>query len=428
MGWNPTYGSLNSVEKGMSDRLIDEGHRSLLNPASFGLPHYEWSFMTPIATLDTVQPFAPSNTNEVQTLSMFGTPTGGTFTMTYAGSTTSALNYNATAAQVEAALVALSNIASGEMACTRGALPANNILCEFKGDLGNTDVALMTSSDSLTGGDSPGTLVQETIKGDNTATVRVVAGVVTKSGGGDWPSDAANYELILDGVNYQVSVRDTAAQITLDDTSINKPANTGFTLVKIAYVMPDDFGGLEGPLTYRPGSSSAGYGPIQLVGEEQLRARRQRFDSTGPPRFASLRPVELVAGTGQRWELVFGNPADAVYRLAYRYRRDPNKLAKTGTVYHQGGAAISQALQDCVLAAAEMFLHRAAQAGGYAGPGGQARSSMMAAISRDMADKTPDFLGYNGDGSDGPRDHLSSDLSYRSHYVTYEGYTIEGLP
>lgn len=53
-------------------------------------------------------------TNEVQTLTI--NATGGTFTGTFGGQTTTALAYNATAAVVQAALEALSSIGSGNVA------------------------------------------------------------------------------------------------------------------------------------------------------------------------------------------------------------------------------------------------------------------------------------------------------------------------
>jgi len=48
--------------------------------------------------------------NEVQSVALNGPPTGGTFTLTYGGQTTTSLAYNASAAQVQSALAALSTI------------------------------------------------------------------------------------------------------------------------------------------------------------------------------------------------------------------------------------------------------------------------------------------------------------------------------
>ncbi|MFE5332946.1 hypothetical protein ACFRCG_41840 [Embleya sp. NPDC056575] len=100
-------------------------------------------------------PYAPK-TSEVQTVSITGGPTGGTFTLTYSGQTTAAIAYNASAAVVQAALEALSNIGVGDVVCTGGALPGTAVTVTFGGTLAYTDVAAMTAnSGSLTGGTSP---------------------------------------------------------------------------------------------------------------------------------------------------------------------------------------------------------------------------------------------------------------------------------
>lgn len=102
--------------------------------------------------------------SEVQTLTITGTPTGGTFTMTYSGQTTAGIAYNADAATVDAALEALSNIAADEVACTGGPLPGTPVVVTFLATSGN--VALMTASGaSLTGGTTPAATVALTTGG-----------------------------------------------------------------------------------------------------------------------------------------------------------------------------------------------------------------------------------------------------------------------
>jgi len=98
-------------------------------------------------------------TDEVQQLVITGAPTGGTFTLTYSGQTTSAIAYNATAAQVQAALRALSNIADDQVHCYGSSLPDGAITIHFANGLGATNVAQITSTDSLTGGSSPATAI-----------------------------------------------------------------------------------------------------------------------------------------------------------------------------------------------------------------------------------------------------------------------------
>lgn len=104
--------------------------------------------------------------NEVQTVAITGGPTGGTYTLTYAGQTTSAIPYNATATTVRSALTALSTIGSGNVTCDGGPHPSTPITVTFVGALAGTDVAQMTASGTgLTGGTSPTVTVTTTTPG-----------------------------------------------------------------------------------------------------------------------------------------------------------------------------------------------------------------------------------------------------------------------
>lgn len=96
-----------------------------------------------------------AGTNEVERATITGTPTGGTYTLTYSGQTTTAIPYNATASQVQAALEALSNIAVGDVACTGGPHPGTPIDITFTGNLGAQDITALTATGSFTGGTSP---------------------------------------------------------------------------------------------------------------------------------------------------------------------------------------------------------------------------------------------------------------------------------
>jgi len=104
--------------------------------------------------------------SEVQTVTITGTPTGGTYTLTYSGQTTSGIAYNATAAVVKTALQALSNIEVGDITTTGGPHPGSPIVVTFGGTLGGTNVDEMTASAvSLTGGTTPAVVVTTTIGG-----------------------------------------------------------------------------------------------------------------------------------------------------------------------------------------------------------------------------------------------------------------------
>lgn len=107
----------------------------------------------------------PGATEEVQTITIDAT--GGTYTLTYAGQTTAAIDWDATAAEVKAALEALSNIGAGDVTVTGDA--GGPYTVTFGGSLGDTNVAEMTATDSLTGG--AGTVTIATTTGGGTETV-----------------------------------------------------------------------------------------------------------------------------------------------------------------------------------------------------------------------------------------------------------------
>ncbi|MHB8974460.1 MAG: RHS repeat-associated core domain-containing protein [Pirellulaceae bacterium] len=71
---------------------------------------------------------------------------GGTFTLSYNGQTTSAISYNATAAQVQTALEALSNIAPGDVVVTKlqDTNPAQEWKLTFQGALGGANLVQTT--------------------------------------------------------------------------------------------------------------------------------------------------------------------------------------------------------------------------------------------------------------------------------------------
>lgn len=118
----------------------------------------------PNVTLD-ISLFSQNGTSEVQTVTISGSPTGGTFTLTYAGQTTGSIAYNAAASAVQTALAALSNVGSGNVAVTGSA--GGPYTVTFQGSLAHTNVAQMTATSSLTGGTSPGVAVSTTTGGAN---------------------------------------------------------------------------------------------------------------------------------------------------------------------------------------------------------------------------------------------------------------------
>ena len=110
-------------------------------------------------------------TSEVQELAITGSPTGGTFTITVpfldfgAGLTTAAIDYDATAAEVKTALVALAGLDTEDVVTAGGPLPGTAVTIEFVGRFFQQNLDLLTTTDSFTGGSSPESAITQTTPG-----------------------------------------------------------------------------------------------------------------------------------------------------------------------------------------------------------------------------------------------------------------------
>lgn len=106
-------------------------------------------------------------TEEVQTLTEGGSGLTS-FTITYSGQTTASIDDDATAAEVQAALEALSNLAPGDVVVTGGPLGTGPMTVTFGGTLANTNVAQMTTTP--TGGTGTVTVATTTAGGADAGT------------------------------------------------------------------------------------------------------------------------------------------------------------------------------------------------------------------------------------------------------------------
>ena len=102
---------------------------------------------------------ASTGVNEVQTVTITGTPTGGTFRLTLNGEQTGTIAYNATNAVVQTALEALASVNPGDVTVAGGPGPGTPYTVTFTGDLAAEDIALMTATAAFTGGTTPAVTV-----------------------------------------------------------------------------------------------------------------------------------------------------------------------------------------------------------------------------------------------------------------------------
>jgi hypothetical protein len=173
-------------------------------------------FIAPITATGITTLTSGTPANEVQTITITGTPTGGNFTLTFDGQTTAAIAYNAAASAVVTALVALSNIDSGDVTGGGGALPGSAVTITFGGQFQYTDVALMTADDSgLTGGTTPEVAVTTTTPGVGVDLAALPTGYDDLG----WTStDGVTYgrETEVSDVNSFGSVEPTRSDVTRD--------------------------------------------------------------------------------------------------------------------------------------------------------------------------------------------------------------------
>lgn len=100
-----------------------------------------------------------SGQNEQQGLFIIGNPTGGTFTLTVGALTTSALDYDATAEDIQAAIEALDGYTSGDITVSGG--PANEaaLVLTWGGELAETAPGIITPNWGLLEGFGVGIVV-----------------------------------------------------------------------------------------------------------------------------------------------------------------------------------------------------------------------------------------------------------------------------
>lgn len=143
------------------DLAVPNGSANLPATFSFALANLKSLF----AVCDQAITLTSGGTNAVQRIAITGTPTGGTFTVTKGVSTSAAIDFDATATEVQTALRAMASIGASGVNCTGGPLPGTPVDCEFVGANAVSSITTMTTTDSLTGGTSPATAVSSITTG-----------------------------------------------------------------------------------------------------------------------------------------------------------------------------------------------------------------------------------------------------------------------
>jgi hypothetical protein len=130
-----------------------------LQTTTYQVGNKQWLLQEPDVKLNVTLDISKFSQNEAQKITVDAT--GGTFTLTYAGQTTSALAYNISAANLQTAIAGLSTVGAGNVSVSGS--DGGPFTVTFIGTLGSQDVPLLTAnSASLTGNTHTATIVTVT--------------------------------------------------------------------------------------------------------------------------------------------------------------------------------------------------------------------------------------------------------------------------
>jgi flagellar hook-associated protein 2 len=181
-------------------------------------------------------------TSELQTMSRASNPTGGTYTLTYEGQTTSAIAYNADTATITAALEALSTVNTGDITVAGGAngLADGDVTFTFSNNMGDVSMIYADGSSLVAAGDPT---VTETTKGvaayisrSSNTVDDVIYGVAlhlhdTTDTGGEELTLTRDIQSVKDNIDSMVEGYNFAVQFIQEKTGYNDALKTAGILM-----------------------------------------------------------------------------------------------------------------------------------------------------------------------------------------------------
>lgn len=145
-------------------RVNPLGDAIIRGPARLLVAPITQAFPANIAAIINLAATATGYAADVQTLTIAGIPTGGTFTLSYQSVQTSAIAYNATSGAIQTALSALPGIANaGGVVVAGTAMPTGSITITFAAS--GLQPLILAQSSLLTGGTTPLASVAHTTPG-----------------------------------------------------------------------------------------------------------------------------------------------------------------------------------------------------------------------------------------------------------------------
>lgn len=136
-------------------------------------------------------------------------------------------------------------------------------------------------------------------------------------------------------------------------------ATLAFVAADATYDLPDDFGGMAGPMTYDTPTGSPSAIFVTDIGEARIRQLHANSPTdTGRPQFYCIRTKTAPStSAATRFEVWMYPTPDAVYTARYTYSVLPNTLTSGTNVYPHGLAAHALTIKYAVLVEADAMLN-----------------------------------------------------------------------
>ena len=187
-------------------------------------------------------------------------------------------------------------------------------------------------------------------------TITIAAGVVTKTAGTAWPTDATNYVLSPGGGGvYAIASRTSDTEIILEDTTVaNAVADGDYNLYKIKYDLPSGFGGWEGPITLENANgltiNESRNFPDYVV---RAFANLDRPITDTPRLFSLTSTTDAVTAIATYQLLIYPLP-DEDYTLHTEIRIAPGDTLTEADSVVITNPVFTECYKECILAAAEV--------------------------------------------------------------------------
>lgn len=188
-----------------------------------------------------------------------------------------------------------------------------------------------------------------------TGTISSVSTSVTLTGG-TWPSWAAQGELWADGAWHTVATRSSDSVIVLDTAPSAAFSVDTYSLRHREYDLPDDFGGLLDPFTYRVDQYRCT--ELTRVNEALLRSMESYPGVTGTPTYFCITSVAPTSSQESKARAIFTPQPEVggTTYVWYRYSVVPPLLDGSTYVYAHGGAEYHETMKlSCLDKALQML-------------------------------------------------------------------------